>query len=499
MSSGRSLRRILALSGVGLMLAAAAPATAPLAQVDGGSVRGAASDDGAVLLFRGIPFAAPPVGDLRWRPPQPAASWPGVRDAAGPAAPCIQNDQGWNRGDYLAGREDCLTLDVATQSLAGKRPVLVWIHGGSNRAGSPGDMITSPVVRERVVLVGVRYRLGIFGFLSTRALSAEGKGASGNYALMDQIAALKWVQRNIARFGGDPGNVTLAGESAGSQDVGLLLATPAARGLFAKAIMESGTPGFGLPDRSLEQAERIGDQAEAWLGTGGDLARLRSVSVPALLAADLRLHDDALEADDLIWLRATIDGAVFARAPRDLLAEAPARPVLLGTNRVELDLPGGRPHRDALVARAFGAREAEARAFYELDRPDPPADPRLGSRDQQIATDIVFRCPTGTLAALLAGRGAPVWRYEFDLAPGGGPTRHALEISYVFGESRSASGLSLRPYWVQFVKTGDPNGPGLTAWPRFTANGGAHMTFEENSFRAAGPLRPQPCALMDRL
>jgi para-nitrobenzyl esterase len=477
----------------------AAAAAAPTVAVDGGAVRGTMAAGGQELLFRGIPFAAPPVEELRWRAPQAVVPWTGIRDASGPAPACVQNDQGWNHGDYLSGREDCLTLDIGTGALAGRRPVLVWIHGGSNRAGSPGDMITSPVVREGIVLVGIRYRLGIFGFLSSRTLSVESRGSSGNYGLMDQIAALRWIRSNIARFGGDPDNVTVAGESAGSQDVSLLLASPAARGLFAKAILESGTPGFGLPFRTREEAERIGDQAETMLGAQRDAAKLRATSVPALLAVDLRLHDDTLESDDYMWLRTTIDGDVLPRSPRELLAQAPPRPVIVGTNRIELDPPGGRPHRDSMVAKAFGANEARARVFYRLDEPDPPADPRRGDRDQQIATDLVFRCPAGNLADLLARRGAPVWRYEFDLAPGGARTRHSQEISYVFGEDRSASGLSLRPYWVRFARTGDPNGPGMPAWPRFTPAAGAYEAFEESGFTARTALGPRSCAWVDRL
>src|SRR4051794_309484 len=229
-------------------------------------------------------------------------------------------------------------------------------------------MITSPIVREGIVLVGIRYRLGIFGFLSHPALSREGGGSSGNYALMDQIAALRWVRANIAKFGGDPDDVTIAGESAGSQDVSLLLAAPAARGLFKKAIMESGTPGFGMSFRSLEEAERIGEEAGDLLGAGGDIDKLRHVSVPALLAADLKLHDAALPDDASMWVRTTIDGAVFPKSPRDLIAEGPSRPILIGTNRIELDLPGGRTHRDEFLTQSFGLREAEARAFYRNAR-----------------------------------------------------------------------------------------------------------------------------------
>jgi para-nitrobenzyl esterase len=316
---------------------------------------------------------------------------------------------------------------------------------------------------------------------------------------MDQIAALKWVRANIARFGGDPDNVTIAGESAGSQDVGLMLAAPEAQRLFAKAVLESGTPDFGLQPRSLAEALRLGDQADALLGSGGDIAKLRRVSVPALLAADLKLHDDALVDDDFLWLRPTIDGKVLPRPTRELLEAAPPKPVIVGSNRFEFGLADAPTHRDAVVARAFGPREAEARAYYRLDQPDPPADPRLGSRDQQIATDVIFRCPANELAGLLARRGAPVWRYEFDLAEGGAMTSHAREIGYAFGDNRSASGLSLAPYWVQFAKTGDPNAAGMPVWPRFTPETRQHLAMEEGGFAPRTGLREEICSKLERL
>ena len=470
------------------------PAAAQVVRVDGGLVRGKAWSGST--LFRGIPFAAPPVENLRWKPPQPVIPWKGVRDSLDQPPSCVQNDQGWNHGDYVIGREDCLTLDVRTPSMSGKLPVLVWIHGGSNRAGGPNDIVLSDV-GNRVVIVGVRYRLGIFGFLSHRKLSAEQGGSSGNYALMDQIAALQWVQRNIASFGGDPKNVTIAGESAGSEDVSLMLAAPAARTLFQKAIMESGTPGFGMPFRTLTDAERIGDQADALLGANGDLARLRGMSVPALLAVDLKLHDDALESDAMIWLRTTIDGKVFPGDPRALLEEAPPRPVLLGSNLVEFGVE--RPHRDPLIAKAFGTHEAEARAFYHADGVDPPADARMGSLDDQIGTDIIFRCPTEHMAEILSARGAPVWRYEFDAAPNGARTSHAAEISYAFGDSTFDHSLSLKPYWLNFIRSGDPNGSGLAEWPLFTPAQHSHAMFSEAGVTALGALRAQICSLSDRI
>ena len=469
-------------------LAGCRPAAAQVVQTETGRVSGKTWNGS--LLFRGIPFAEPPLGPLRWKPPQPVRPWKGVRESADRPPSCIQGDQGWNHADFLNQSEDCLTLDVRTPKLGGKLPVLVWIHGGSTRYGGPNDIILSDLGKQ-VVIVGIRYRLGIFGFLSHPALTAE-QGASGNYALMDQLAALRWVRRNIAKFGGDPNNVTIAGESAGSQDVSLMLAMPAARPLFAKAIMESGTPGFGLGFRSLKQAEQIGDQL------GADLPKLRAMPAEQLLAADGKLHDPGAPDDSFMWLHTTIDGNAVTADPRQLLANAPAKPIIIGSNRVEFGLGGGAAELDPFMASAFGRRLAKARAAYRLDEPAPPTDPRLGSRDEQVATDLIFRCHVGHLAAIMAGKGAHVWRYEFDAAPGGGKTAHAAEIPYAFGTA-TFGGQSLAPYWLNFIRSGDPNGAGLPAWPRFTPDAQQHVRFSDAGVTALGPLRPEICSLTDRL
>ena len=488
-----------AIAGVLALTAATAPAQTAI-RVTGGVVVGRAERDR--VLLRGIPYAASPVGERRWRAPGPVVPWRGVRDATAPAPACPQNDFGWNRADHVSAREDCLTLDIATPTLSGRQPVMVWIHGGSNRAGSPGDTIRSPLVARGVVLVAVRYRLGLLGFLAHRGAAVEGAAGqaagAGNYGLMDQLAALRWVRANIARFGGDPARITIAGESAGAQDVGLLLAAPAGRDLFGRAIMESGTPGFGLPSRPLSEALRLGDQLDALLDTDGDIARLRGASVEALLAADRKLHDALLTNDDYLWLRPTLDGRVLPDEPARLLRTASPRPVLIGSNRFELDLPGGRPVRDAFVATAWGANEAAARAFYDLDRPDPAADPRLGTRDQQIATDATFRCPAGRMAGLLAVGGAPVWRYEFDGARmPGAMTSHAAELPFVFGDV-ALGALDLSRYWANFVTAGDPNGVGLPAWPRFGADAG-YLALDAMGARSDKGLREPICRLNERL
>jgi para-nitrobenzyl esterase len=249
----------------------------------------------------------------------------------------------------------------------------------------------------------------------------------------------------------------------------------------------------------LRDAEGIGDQLDKLLGTGGDLRKLRSASAKSLLAADLRLHDEALEDDEMMWLRITVDGKVLPRDARSLLKSAPGKPLILGSNRFEFGIPGGDSHRDRLVSRAFGANAAKARAFYRLDRPDPPVDPRLGSRNDQISTDVVIRCPTVHFAAIMAAKGAPVWQYEFDAAPNGGRSAHAGEIPYAFGESTFDHGLSLKPYWLNFIRSGDPNGEALAPWPRFTSAKPAHVLFSDAGVSPKGALRPEICSLSDRI
>lgn len=476
--------RLAAWALAAALAVAATPLAAQVVQTVAGPVRG--RKVAGHLVFRGIPFAAPPMGASRWAAPTAPLPWRAVRDATAAPASCPQADYGWNKADYVFQSEDCLTLDVGTERTEGRRPVLVWIHGGGNYAGSPGEMVHSAMVAKGVVMVGVRYRLGALGFLMHRRLGG------GNFALQDQIAALRWVRGNIARFGGDPEQVTIAGESAGAQDVGLLLAAPAARGLFRRAVLGSGTPSFGLPWRSREEALRLGDQVDAALGTSGDTARLRGAASWPVIAAGEQTHDQLLTDGSYRWLRTTIDGTVLPDAPERLLAAAPPVDVLIGTNRFELDLPGGRPRRDAFVAAAYGANEAAARAFYRLDAPDPPADPRLGSRDQQIATDATFRCPAQRLATLMASRGARVWAYEFDEAPGA-MTRHGAELRYIYGDRRLGS-LHPMDYWANFVKTGDPNGGALPRWPRYDA-AGSYLALTAAGTTIGAGLRADICKL----
>jgi para-nitrobenzyl esterase len=494
--------RLTALVGAGVLAASVASAqpASPVVAVPGGEVRGAATAD--ALVFRAIPYAAPPLGELRWRAPQPVRAWEGVRDATHDGPACLQNSEGWNRASWLHASEDCLTLDVKTASLTGKRPVMVWIHGGSNRSGSSGGPADSDLTQQGVVAVAVQYRLGVLGFLSSPELSAEQGGASGNYALMDQIAALQWVHDNIARFGGDPDNVTIYGESAGSQDVSLLLAAPAAQGLFGKAILESGTPGFGMTFRSLAQAEQLGTDLAEKAEAKGDLAKLRRLSPVALLTLQEELHDPLAEHGRSNWLRTTVDGKVLPRAPDLLIAAGKPKPVIVGTNKVEFGPDAGsfEPEKLATLAESWFAGAGEAAGAY---RAEQAPDPRRAHLEMRIQSDGEFHCPADRLADLLASRGWPVWRYSFDVGENGGPTRHAYEIGWVFERKALPGGVAMQDYWAALAVSGDPNGKaGRSAarpeWQRWTPARPKQMAFgPEKTAMEAGKQRAAFCRYAD--
>lgn len=482
------------LCGLTVLLSACTVSAGPTrVAVTGGTVQGRVTDDGA-LVFQGIPYAAPPIAERRWSAPQPLAAWHGARVATEIAPSCPQPDQGWNQADVARASEDCLTLDIRTSALAGKRPVMVWIHGGSNRAGSSGGTVESRITDRGVVLVAIQYRLGILGFLAPRGATVD--GAAGNYGLMDQIAALRWVQDNIARFGGDPDNVTVFGESAGAQDVSLLLAAPSAEGLFARAILQSGTPGFGQPFRPLADAHAIADQAQRLAGVEG-LAGLRALPVGQLLAVDSKLHDPAVHDDAFLWLKTTVDGHVLPASPRQLLTRAPPRPVILGSNRAEFGPADGTTDIEATLRRVFGPQAGRAASLYRFGAPDH--DPRLGHPALEIETDWVFRCPTVTLATLLARHGWPVWTYEFDRSDDGGLTRHGAEIGHVMDRREIVPGGSLQDYWISFAQGGTPAADSLPRWPRFTATQREYLAITPDAVRMELDLRAEICALRNEI
>ena len=475
-------KRILAT--VAAMAICLCPALAVERMVTGGVVEGNLLPDGT-SEFRAIPFAQPPVGDLRWQPPQPVVPWSGVRDATQPAPTCLQLYYGWNGNEAESGSEDCLYVEMQSppHKPTDRLPVMVWIHGGSNWAGGGRDIAESPITRHGVVLVTVQYRLNVFGFVSLPALTAESpQHASGNYGLMDQIAALKWVMANIANFGGDPDNVTIFGESAGAQDVGLLMLSPLARGLFNTAIAESGTAGFGVPPRSLAENEKVGDQLLGLLGlpSGADgLKALRSAPASTLLAATSKLLPISPNVDpSFVWLQAVVDGWVLPRPPAEMLAsgeEAPV-PLIIGNNAQEFVMPEARDHPRQFIEQNAGSDAAAAISLYGLAGTTPPAaDPVLGSLADRLSADVIFRCPASFVAQHQAAVTPNVWRYQFGVpAPDTvEPMQHAGELKYVFQKMPAGATVGAWPpvqaYWTNFAKTGNPNGRGLPKWPALGA------------------------------
>ncbi|WP_052507671.1 carboxylesterase/lipase family protein [Sphingomonas hengshuiensis] len=480
----------LTVATASIAWASSAAAQSPVVAVTGGAIAGHATD--GATEFLAIPYAAPPVGTLRWRAPAPVLPWAGQRDASRSGPACLQNDEGWNHAQWLDASEDCLTLDVRTPSMTGKRPVVVWIHGGSNRAGSGRDAVNSGFVGKGLVVVSIQYRLGVLGFLSHPALAAEQGGASGNYGLMDQIAALRWVRDNIARFGGDPAQVTIMGESAGAQDVSLLLAAPDARGLFRAAVLQSGTPGFGMSFRSHADAMKIGEALDRLAGAQGDLTRLRRLSPVALFALQSQLSETESHGSDFVFLRTTIDGRVLPESPDRLLAKRPAVPVIIGTNTVEFGPGAGSVPLDAFAQYWFGAGATAALGAYR-DEEARGADPRRGNVELRMQSDAQFHCPANRMAALLTARGWPVWRYEFDVGPTGGLTSHAAEIGYIFGGRPVGGGVSVLDYWSALALHGDPNAaidstPTRPAWPSLAQGSERTLRFGGQSTEVAKGL-----------
>jgi len=451
---------------------------------DTGAVRGAIS--GGIRAFRGIPYAAPPVGDLRWRPPQPHARWTGVRNATQFGSSCPQT-----LGPFgvPSTDEDCLFLNVYTPAgaTAGSRlPVMFWIHGGSLITGEGTDYDPTALVKHGVVVVTINYRLGLLGFLAHPALSAESATHdSGDYGLMDQQFALGWVKRNIAHFGGNPAGVTIFGESAGGLSVRSLLVSPAAKGLFQRAIVESGSYAETVP--TLAQAEVTGEALAANMGcTDQTAACLRALPVSTLLANETALTQLPNISALLPEQYATAFGTgAFNRVP-----------VLYGTNHDEwmlfVDLLNsvlGNPvtpaNYQAQVAATLqlpsAAAAAPVVAAYPLSAYPTPFN-ALGA----VGTDAIFAC-NARVDVRSISQYVPTYQYEFDdpsppmifllpPVPYSLGAYHASELQYLFPTSASTLDAAQRQlagamqgYWTNFAKTGDPNGAGLPAWPAYTA------------------------------
>lgn len=506
----------------------------PVVHIASGMLQG--TQRGNIDVFEGVPYAAPPLGDLRWREPQAVAPWAGVRVATAASHPCMQNVAGTDNfiaplaatygvtlvRETLNPSEDCLYLNVWTPRLdsGAHLPVMVWLHGGSNRVGSgtesgyDGGMLAS----HGVVIVTINYRLGAMGFFSHPELTAESAHhSSGNYGLLDQIAALKWVQQNITAFGGDASNVTLFGESAGSIDATTLMTSPLTNGLFRRVIAESGTAfGLGLERTAAEMAPlglAVGKEA---LGgkAGSQLQALRSL--PAAKVAEIENRLIASQFKGYDPNASIVDGWVLFESPAKGFATGKIQPV---------DLLAGVNAREFSAFRV-GAAEAARKSAVPISKPRfsdqliqfaDLARPLYGSwTDLAVATytarimvhgnaavdqasnDILGACPVGAEAALTTSAGRRAYVYRFDRSvPGKGEAElgafHSLEIPYVFGTfqarpfnwlpfSATDQKLSqvMQAYWTNFAKSGDPNGQGLPQWTPWTASREPFMVFSHS-------------------
>jgi para-nitrobenzyl esterase len=452
----------------------AGSATGLTVETTAGKVRGTEIDDG-ILAWRGIPYAAPPERELRLRLPQPAAPWTDVRDATAFAAPALQPERMDARFGVAAlgpklppPSEDCLYLNVTAPAGDRLRPVIVWIHGGGYQSGSGPDMAADGkrfVRGHDVVVVTINYRLGALGFLAV-----PGESPTGAFGLHDQIAALRWVRENIAAFGGDPDQVTIYGLSAGAKSVANLMASPPARGLFARAASSSGGEHVATPAQSAAVARRF------FRDLGADPERIRDVSAAEILAVQSAFGDKTV----WVW-RPMIDGSALTGRPVDAIARGAAAGIpLLAQHCVQECLlyqfmsPDAADQAGPVLAGYFGpAGRDEIFAAYEKARPDLAADPtHLGV---EIMTDERYVIPTTRLADAQAAH-APVWRSRYDgpltglpeaVVPGGSaPAVHGTDGMPIWNGRDGLGGL-LHQAWGNFVRTGSPVADGLPDWPRY--------------------------------
>ena len=448
-------------------------------RTDRGAIKGETTEQG-MHIFRGIPFAAAPVGDLRWKPPQDVAAWEDVRDATSFGGVCPQGDTlSRMMGETMPPvTEDCLYLNIWSKAQAEEKlPVMVWIHGGGltlgwgHQRGYDGTAFAN----SGVILVSINYRLGPLGFLAHPALSAESaNGVSGNYGLLDQQAALAWIQRNIAAFGGDPDNVTIFGESAGATSVNALLASPLSKGLFHKAISQSAwvtETNFAVQKQALPTVASAEDLGRAWAdgvaGEGADLQKLRSLPIDAMMAS-MAMYPVAVTVDG--WFMPDLSDNVFARGEQQDV------PLIAGSNTDEgtiflAILPFATTEAFTTGLRTlYGDQIDQLLALYPMDD--------LRAAKNQFITDAWFARGTRNMLNGMQKVESPAFHYHFTrsspMAALG--AHHGLEIGYAFGnlnptqqtETDKALSAAMHQYWLQFAKTGNPNAQRLPAWPVWT-------------------------------
>ncbi|MEL6109215.1 MAG: carboxylesterase family protein [Planctomycetota bacterium] len=482
-------------------------------RIDTGMVSGISSErDAAVTVFKGIPYAAPPLGPLRWRPPQPIKPWDGVRVCDTFGNKSLQKPGPVSRTGPFD--EDCLYLNVWTSAAAdAKRPVMVWIHGGALTSGSGQETAYdgTQFAKRDVVLVTINYRLGALGFFAHPALSEESEhGVSGNYGFLDQIAALRWVQRNIAAFGGDPDNVTVFGESAGGTSVYSLTASPLAKGLFHRAILQS--PWL---DPTIFRDLKVGSDAEPSVEEIGAQAARRILGdgvAPDQILDQLR----ALSPDQILngfqkRFPIAIDGRLFPNTPTEIYArgEQNAVATIAGTNRDEgtmfavFNSFASVEAYEAEIEKRFGESAAKILKYYDVRTTN-----EIRAALVQQITDMWFVQPTRAFVRDMAAKGQDAWMYHFTRTSPSWPwlgAAHAAEIAFVFdnlGDSATDANQQIADamigHWVQFAKTGNPNVDGRLEWPKYNAGEDRHLVVDTEIAVDAG-LRREACDMLDEV
>jgi len=489
--------------------------------LDSGPIHGKESGDGKVRIFLGIPYAAPPVGPLRWKPPQPVTPWKDVKETTAYGSRCMQLDLMKSVIFLDPGKsEDCLNLNVWTPKEANKLPVMVWFYGGSFAigAGSEARYDGDAFARRGVVLVTLNYRLGIFGFFATTELAAESpQHAAGNYGYLDQNAALQWVKRNIAAFGGDPGNVTIFGESAGAFAVNAHMASPLSRGLFHRAIGESGG-GIGksaVPGPTLAAKEKEDEKFAKNMLHADNLAALRAMPAADLLSKAMPKLFSHVPA-----FAPNIDGYFLPDSVASIFAankQAPV-PLLAGWNADEASFMSPNHTGNYTVQnlnftlfQTFGMRAGEAQKYFHATTNDEA----VHAADELLANQFMVFSDWTWMEAH-ANSGFPVYRYLFalpappdDIKVGIGYAYHSDELEYVFGTLETRPGAKWRPedrrlseqmqsYWVNFAKSGNPNGEGLPAWPNYDAKDAWQYIVLDNSISVRPDTRRDLYAFLQK-
>ncbi len=465
-------------------------------KTNSGLVSGIVNDDASIHIFKGIPFAAPPVGGLRWKAPQPALRWSGVKKCIAFGASPMQNSPEpfmmWSE-EYLIPKEpiseDCLYLNIWTGSASTKKPVLVWIYGGGFTSGGSAAPIYDgeAMAKKGIVFVSINYRVGIFGFFAHPGLTKESSHhASGNYGLMDQLAALKWVKQNIAAFGGDPNNVTIAGQSAGSMSVNCLVASPLAKGLFNKAIAESGASfvngDFG--NATLQKAEEDGIKTASSLHTNSieDLRKLPAV--------------DLMKGQGMF--RPIIDGYVLPQPVAKIFASNKENKVTLltGWNQDEgfvFDRPKNAEEFKKQIAEHYGSNADAYLKYY------PAIDDSIAAVSQNyLSRDMIFGLQNYTWANVASAQGRKVYVYRFTRKlPANSEAQkfgafHTGEVPYAYDNLKFVKrpwekvdydlAQAMSGFWINFIKKGNPNGGHLPGWKPYNTKSKEVMMLGEAQY-----------------